>query len=168
MIFIPVIDGTALRQLTASYRDVSQFSAQAEVFWRSQELALGGRLRYARYTDRGNKSIVTEMPAWTGYAFVRYNFRERLIAQIECNYRSQTHGMMEDMRLDYYYSSGMVMQPTYEVPAIVDVDLNLNYLINKHFSVFAKVGNLLNHKNQYMPLYLEPGINFGGGICLNF
>ena len=56
----------------------------------------------------------------------------------------------------------------YEVPAIVDVDLNLNYLINKHFSVFAKVGNLLNHRNQYMPLYLEPGINFGGGVCLNF
>ena len=56
----------------------------------------------------------------------------------------------------------------YEVPAIVDLDVNVNYLINKNFSVFAKVGNLLNHRNEYMPLYLEPGINFGGGICLNF
>lgn len=170
MIFIPVIDGTALRQMTASYRDVSQFSAQAEVFWRSQELALGGRLRYARYTDRGNKSIVTEMPAWTGYAFVRYNFRERLIAQIECNYRSQTSGAMFN-QVQYNSELPHVMYEApalYAVPAIVDVDLNLNYLINKHFSVFAKVGNLLNHKNQYMPLYLEPGINFGGGICLNF
>ena len=60
------------------------------------------------------------------------------------------------------------MPPKYEVPAIVDMDLNVNYLINKHFSVFAKLGNLLNHRNQYMPLYLEPGRNFGGGVCLNF
>lgn len=170
MIFIPVTDGTALRQMTASYRDVSQFSVQGEVFWRSQELALGGRLRYARYADRGDKSIVTEMPAWTGYAFVRYNFRERLIAQIECNYRSKTSGTMIDRVVPDPTLPHTMYNPAtpYDVPAIVDMDLNLNYLINKHISVFAKVGNLLNHTNQYMPLYLEPGINFGGGFCLNF
>ena len=56
----------------------------------------------------------------------------------------------------------------YQVPSILDVDLNVTYLINKYITVFGKVGNLLNHRNQYMPLYLEPGRNFGGGICLNF
>ena len=162
MIFIPVEDGTALSQLAASYRDVNQFSTQAEVFWRSQDMTVGGRLRYASYRNRSDKSVVTEMPAWTGYAIVRYNFRERIIAQLECNYRSATSGTM--MPATEYY----VMPPKYEVPAIVDMDLNVNYLINKHFSVFAKVGNLLDHRNQYMPLYLEPGRNFGGGICLNF
>ena len=162
MIFIPVEDGTALSQLAASYRDVNQFSTQSEVFWRSQDMTVGGRLRYASYRNRSDKSVVTEMPAWTGYAIVRYNFRERIIAQLECNYRSATSGTM--MPATEYY----VMPPKYEVPAIVDMDLNVNYLINKHFSVFAKVGNLLDHRNQYMPLYLEPGRNFGGGICLNF
>ena len=169
MIFIPVYDGTALSQMTADYRDVRQFSVQGEVFWRSQELALGGRLRYANYMDRNRKTAVTEMPNWTGNAFVRYNFRERLIAQVECNYRSGTSGYMIVLSgTEPLWSDMAVEVPSYSVPSIVDVDLNVNYLLNKHFSVFAKVGNLLNHRNQYMPLYLEPGVNFGGGVCLNF
>ena len=153
MIFVPYAGFSSelqMPQLTTDYRDVNQFSVQGEAFWRSEDLTLGGRLRYASYIDRNDKSVVTEMPKWTGYGFVRYNFRERLIAQIECNYRSLTRGSY------------------YEVPAIVDLDLNVNYLINKNFSVFAKAGNLLNHGNQYMPCYYEPGINLGGGICLNF
>ncbi len=163
LIFVPVYDASsALPQLTAAYRDVNQFSVQGEALWRSQDVTVGGRLRYASYIDREDKSIVTEMPKWTGYAFVRYNYRERLIAQVECNYRSKTSGTkINDLGED-------VMKPTYGVPDIVDVDLNVNYLINKNFSVFAKVGNLLNHRNMYMPLYLEPGGNLGGGVCINF
>ena len=164
MIFIPAYDGTAMTQMMASYRNVNQFSSQVEMFWRSQEITVSGRLRYARYMDRDSKSIVTEMPAWTGNASIRYNFRERLIAQVECYYRSATGGNMG--LHDALQGSHAV--PTYEVPPIVDLDFNVNYLINKHFSVFAKVGNALDHRNQYMPLYLEPGRNFGGGICLNF
>ncbi len=158
MIFVPVYWG-AISQMEATYRDVNQFSVQGEVFWRSQDLTVGGRMRYADYKNRVDKSVVTEMPKWTGYGFIRYNFRERLIAQLECNYRSKTSGFINvaDDIVDRY-----------EVPSIVDLDLNVNFLINKYISVFAKAGNLLNHRNQYMPLYLEPGRNFGGGICLNF
>ena len=159
MILVPTPLGEGLTQMTASYRDVNQFSAQAEVFWRSQDLTVGGRFRYASYRDRYEKTVVTEIPKFTGYGFIRYNFRERLIAQLECNYRSATSG-------DILVADDMADR--YEVPAIVDMDLNVNYLINKYVSVFAKAGNLLNHRNQYMPLYLEPGRNFGGGICLNF
>ena len=161
MIFVPLYDGVGMTQMTARYLDVNQYSVQGEVFWKSQDFAVGGRLRYAGYYDPDDKSTVTEMPRWTGNAYFRYNFRERIIAQVECNYRSGTGGEVAtyDATLARY---------TYEVPPIVDVDLNVNYLINNHFSVFAKVGNLLNHRNQYMPLYLEPGINFGGGVCLNF
>ncbi len=162
MIFVPLFDGTGLTQMTAAYRNVNQFSLQAEVIWRSQDVTVGGRLRYASYKDSYEKTVVTEMPAWTGDAFIRYNFRERLIAQLSCAYRSGTSGSMVAVpQLD-------ILPPTYEVPSIVDLDLHVNYLINKHFSVFAKVGNILNHRNQYIPLYLEPGRNFGGGISLNF
>jgi len=162
MIFVPLYDGTGINQMTSLYRDVNQLSVQGEVFWRSQDLTLGGRLRYASYKNRYDKTLVTEMPAWTGYAFVRYNFRERLIAQLECTYRSKSSGMMADAT--YSLVDGM----PYEVPSIIDMDLNVNFLVNKYFSVFAKVGNILDHRNQYMPLYMEPGRNFGGGICLNF
>ena len=162
MIFVPAFDGMNITQMLASYRNVNQFSVQAEAIWRSQDLTVGGRIRYASYKDSYEKTVVTEMPAWTGDAFVRYNFRERLIAQLSCTYRSGTSGSMISL-LDNY-----VMPPRYSVPSIVDMDLNVDYLVNKHISVFAKVGNVLNHRNQYMPLYLEPGRNFGGGICLNF
>ena len=162
MIFVPAFDGRNITQMLASYRNVNQFSVQAEAIWRSQDLTVGGRIRYASYKDSYAKSVVTEMPAWTGDAFLRYNFRERLIAQLSCTYRSGTSGSMI-ATTDYY-----VAPPTYSVPSIVDMDLNVDYLVNKHISVFAKVGNVLNHRNQYMPLYLEPGRNFGGGICLNF
>ena len=163
MIFVPVYDGTELPQLTAAYRNVNQYSVQAELFWRSQELTLGGRLRYARYRNQEDKSDVTEMPNWTGNAFFRYNFRERIIAQLECTLRSSTHGYMADS-----YDASYFQPVTYSVPSIVDLDMNVNYLINKNLSVFVKAGNLLNQRNQYMPLYLEPGINLGGGICINF
>lgn len=158
MLFVPVYWG-AISQMEATYRDVNQFSVQGEVFWRSQDLTLGGRLRYADYRDSYEKTKVTEMPKWTAYGFVRYNFRERLIAQLECNFRSATSG-------NIHVADDIVDR--YEVPSIVDLDLNVNYLINKYISVFAKAGNILNHRNQYMPLYLEPGRNFGGGFCLTF
>ena len=161
MIFVPLFDDLGITQMTPLYRDVNQYSVQGEVFWKSQDLAVGGRLRYTGYYDPDDKSTVTEMPKWIGYAFFRYNFRERIIAQVECNYRGATSG-------EGFSSAGTDVRCYYEVPPIVDIDLNVNYLINNHISVFAKVGNLLNHRNQYMPLYLEPGINFGGGVCLNF
>ena len=66
------------------------------------------------------------------------------------------------------YDASYFQPVTYSVPSIVDLDMNVNYLINKNLSVFVKAGNLLNQRNQYMPLYLEPGINLGGGICINF
>ena len=159
MIFTPVYYGFNMTQMLPSYRNVDQFSVQGQVIWRSQDLTLGGRLRYASYKDSYERTVVTEMPKLTGDAFVRYNYRERLIAQLECTWRSATSGNVNiaDDIVDRY-----------QVPSILDVDLNVNYLINKYITVFGKVGNLLNHRNQYMPLYLEPGRNFGGGICLNF
>ena len=167
MIFVPVHDLTGLPMLTAAYRDVNQYSVQAELFWRSQELTVGGRLRYASYRNQSDKSVVTEMPVWTGNASFRYNFRERIIAQVECNFRSSTHGYMAEGYLSD--DSSLLPGPVrYEVPPIIDLDLHLNYLINKNLSVFVKAGNLLNQRNQYMPLYLEPGLNLGGGICINF
>ena len=165
MIFVPVFEGTALMQMTPVYRDVNQASVQGEILWRSQDLTVGGRLRYASYKDAAEKTVVTEMPKWTGNAFIRYNYRERIIAQVECNYRSSTSGTR---LIGTIYTDVYLLNPAYEVPAIVDVDLDVNYLINKNFSVFAKVGNLLNHRNMYMPRYLEPGINLGGGVCINF
>ncbi|MBR5018417.1 MAG: TonB-dependent receptor [Bacteroidales bacterium] len=162
MIFVPVYDGTKLPQLTAAYRDVNQYSVQGELFWRSQELTVGGRLRYARYRNQEDKSDVTEMPNWTGNAFFRYSFRERIIAQIEATLRSGTHGYMD---MAGYYDGNPLM---YSVPSILDLDMNVNYLINKNLSVFVKAGNLLNQRNQYMPLCLEPGFNLGGGVCLTF
>ncbi len=161
MIFNPVYYGENITQMMANYRNVNQFSMQAQLIWRSQDVTMGGRFRYASYQNAYDKSVVTEMPKYTGDAFVRYNFRERLIAQLECNYRSATSG--DIMQLD-----GESSGERYAVPPIFDVDLNVNFLINKYISVFGKIGNLFNQRNEYMPLYVEPGRNYGLGVSLTF
>ena len=41
-------------------------------------------------------------------------------------------------------------------------------MVNRHFTLYGKLGNLFNCHNQYVPYYVEPGFNFGGGIALIF
>lgn len=153
LVYCPVMNDDGPKRIMAGYLDANDLSFGMEVFWKSSDFTIGGKFTYNKYTNRETKEKVTELPAVTSNAFVRYSFRERLIASLDVAYSSSTGGMM--------YGA-------YEVPAIIDANINLNYKISHNFSVFAKCGNILNQRNQYVPLYVEPGRNFGGGICVNF
>ena len=165
MVFTPVMSGydpetlvlngvqsTEPYSITTSYWDVNTFSVGIEPFWKSKDLTLGGNLRYNCYKSPDDYDM-TNLPAWQGRAYLRYNWRERIVAGVEWKYTSGVSGSL--------YGD-------YSVPAIMDLDINLNFIWNSHFSLFLKGGNLLNRRNQYVPLFIEPSINFGGGICVNF
>ncbi len=160
LIFAPKYVAGGEPEIMAVYKDVNLLSFGAEAYLQSQDFILGGRIQLNSYKD-SDKNVVTELPKCEGSAFIRYSFRERIIAQADFNYRSQVSGSFHGMENDTPYG-------TYEVPSIVDMDFNLNVIINKHLSVYGKVGNIFNRRNQYMPLYVEPGRNFGGGICVSF
>lgn len=153
--FAPMTDADpSLCRVQAEYIDVNQWSFGLETFWKSQDLTLGGKFQYHKYSRRFKEpGEVTQFPKLTASAFLRYSFRERIIASFDLSYKSSVSG-------DAY---GL-----YYVPSLVDAAVNVNYLVNRHLSVYAKCGNLFNKRNQYMPMYLEPGRNFGGGICVNF
>lgn len=150
--YTPWVYSDETNPLFTTYQDVNTFSAGLEPFWKSKDLTLGGSLRYNIYRTP-DKDVVTNLPKWQGRAYVRYNWRERIVAGVECKYSSAISGNTYGV---------------YEVPSIVDLDVNLNFILNSHFSLFLKGGNLLNRRNQYIPLYIEPGINFGGGFSVNF
>ena len=160
LIFVPEYTSGGVPEIQAVYKDVNLFSFGAEAFFQSQDFIVGGRIQLNSYKD-SDKNVVTELPKCEGSAFIRYSFRERIIAQADFNYRSQVRGSFHGMENLSPYG-------TYEVPSILDMDFNLNVIINKHLSVYGKVGNIFNRRNQYMPLYVEPGRNFGGGICISF
>ncbi len=154
LIIRPLIDNMAA-SLYADYADVNTLAARAEFFWKSQDLTMGGSMTVSKHFRPEEKTIVTELPKITGDAYLRYSLRERFIAQADLRCTGGTSGLSYDGAL-------------YEIPAAAALDINLNYLINRHFSVFAKCGNLLDRKNFYVPFYAEPGRNFGGGVCVSF
>lgn len=160
LLFVPSYATVGVPEILARYKDVNRFSFGVEAFFQSQDFIIGGRMQVNSYKD-SEKAVVTELPKCEGNAFLRYNFRERIIAQVDLNYRSGVSGTFFGM--ENYGGYGV-----YSVPEIVDMDFNLNFIVNRHLSVYGKVGNIFNRRNQYMPLYIEPGRNFGGGLCVSF
>lgn len=152
--FVPEALNADAPHILAVYRDMNHFGFGAEAFFQTQDFSLGGKIQLNNYKD-SDKEDVTELPKCEANAFVRYSFRERIIAQADFNYRSGISG---------WSKAG----ESYSVPAIVDLDFNLNFIINRHLAVYGKIGNILNKRNQYIPLYVEPGRNFGGGLCVSF
>ena len=125
MVFTPVMSGydpetlvlngvqsTEPYSITTSYWDVNTFSVGIEPFWKSKDLTLGGNLRYNCYKSPDDYDM-TNLPAWQGRAYLRYNWRERIVAGVEWKYTSGVSGSL--------YGD-------YSVPAIMDLDINLNFI----------------------------------------
>lgn len=136
-------------RLRPDYRNYNKLSFGAEALWKTQSVSIGGEWRYHLYYERDGRPL-TELPQMTAGAYVRYSFRDRLTAA-----------------LDFTYRSGVEVS-SLEIPAVCDLDANVSFLINKHFTIYAKAGNIFNRAIQYIPGYLEPGINFGGGLTVSF
>lgn len=136
--------------ITAYYRDINTLSAGVEAFWKSEELTTGGEFRINRYFAQ-DKQEVTELPATTARLYARYDFKERFIAGVEYNVRSSVSGDRFGL---------------YEVPAVHSLDADVNYVLNRHFMFYLKAVNILDKRNQYVPLYVEPGFNIGGGVTI--
>ncbi len=147
-----LLDRTSVREtwrLKPDYRDYNRLTFGAEALWKTQSVSVGGEWRYHIYYSQDGKPL-TELPQMTAGAYVRFSFRNRITAALDFTYRSS------------------IEVSSLPIPAIYDLSANVNFLINKHFTVYAKVGNILNHANQYVPGYVEPGSNFGGGLTVSF
>ena len=124
-----------------------------DAFWKSSTVTTGGELRFYHYFPMAGGAAVTQLPTATGRLYFRYNWRERLIGSLDYDFRSSVSGSTFGV---------------WTAPWIHNLGLTVDYVVNRHFTLYGKLGNLFNHRNQYVPFYVEPGFNFGGGIALIF
>jgi len=148
----PVMGGSDVHSLLACHMDVNTLSAGAEALWKSSSITAGGEFHYNKYFSTEYEKV-TQFPAITSRLFFRYNWRQRLVVSLECDYASPVSG--EEFG-------------AYSVPDKIDLSAEVNFALTRHFRVFVKGGNLLNRKNQLMPTYDEPGLNLGGGVAVTF
>ena len=124
-----------------------------DAFWKSSTVTTGGELRFYHYFPVAGGAAITQLPNATGRLYFRYNWRERVIGSLDYDFRSSIGG-------DTF--------GTWSTPWIHNLGLTVDYVVNRHFTLYGKLGNLFNCHNQYVPFYVEPGFNFGGGIALIF
>lgn len=158
VMFAPVMESAPDAPLPQPYRimpyyeDVNTLSTAVEAFWKSEDLTMGGE--YCRNWFFSPDGLdITELPSATARLYARYNIRERFIFSLDYNFRSPLSGSRFG---------------SFAVPAVHNLDANVNFVINRHFMIYLKAGNLLDSRNQYVPLYVEPGRNFGGGVSVTF
>ena len=136
----------------------------------AERIDFGGSLQYAKYRDRtvavdqlAVDQLAVFMPAsLTGDVSLRYNWKNRLYAGIECEFTSARQGKYGSAQ-----SEEVMTYTKSRIPGYADLGLELEYILNRRFSLWIKGGNLLNMTIQRSLMYAEKGPYFTIGFCLN-
>lgn len=152
-------------RLYTAYSNHREFSAGLDIKWYSKSFIAGTSLEYSNYTDGKEGTLVNGEKPY-GYApfkwhlYGTYNYRERIYIGITSNLRSAT----PISGIAPVYSTENTKET--KIPAFCNLGLNIKYVINNSFSVFATGENLLDSHIQYYPQYLEKGRSFGIGVLV--
>ena len=76
-------------------------------------------------------------------------------------------GGLQARGFDVLYTSSVEAE-VIKLPALVDLQLNLDYAISSRLSVFATVSNILNRSNARWMNYPVRGIQGVGGLSFKF
>lgn len=135
---------------------VRRLKVLGSFLWKTRDFDGGIEVSYAHYQgpDTGYHPVMMA-PSWEGRAYARYNLRERFVFSVDAQYCSAVWGDMG--------KSGVV-----ELPSFLDLEARMTYVYNRRFSFYLKGDNLINATIQHIPGYVEPGINFGLGVCCKF
>lgn len=100
--------------------------------------------------------------ALTGDVAVTYDWKDRIFVGMDCAFSSARKGTA------YYAANRFAFKPIdARVPGYADLGLDVEYVVNRKFSAWARGGNLLGMTIQRSLLYAEKGPYFTLGICLN-
>jgi len=117
----------------------------------AEHFRFDGNVDYAYCTDLSletGKGLLLPA-ALTGDVALMYDWKDRVFAGVDCEFSSARKGM------------------DISVPGYADLGLELEYIVNRKFSAWARGGNLLGMTVQRSLLYAEKGPYFTLGICLN-
>ena len=96
--------------------------------------------------------------ALTGDFAVRYDWNDRIFAGVDCLFSTDRKGTVPASPGGAYEA---------RIRGYADVGVEGMYVINHMFSVWARVGNVLNMTIQHNPLYAERGVNFTAGLTFS-
>lgn len=139
--------------LIANYQDYTKSWIRPEFTWKSEEIYAGASATFKSLkADSG--SIVFDESKSELDAFIRYNYRERVIAALSARICGKRD----------VFSAGN----TITLPAYNKINLNVTYVYDKNLSFYGGVDNLFN-TNEYKFLYYKQlGTTIRAGICLKF
>lgn len=147
---------------TMAYTGYQTLGVSLDCRWTSEDVTFGGTFNY-RHTILPEDGFSVKLPApdayadvfffrppaFSGYADIKYNWRKRIYAGVDCG-----------------FSTGM-KGAAYAVPSYADLGVVLEFKAARMLSFWVRGGNLLDMTIQRTPMYAESGINFTAGICLN-
>ena len=141
--------GGGLPILLPVYSDYAVTQLGVESSWKSKDLTVNGSLVHNNaYT--GGSEDVNMVPEWQIEASMEYNLKRRLFLNAAYTYQSERN------------SWGNV------IPSYSDLTVVLTGIINRHFAVYLKGGNLLGGNNYRFYAIPELPRNLGGGLRVNF
>jgi hypothetical protein len=110
----------------------------------------------------GEYQVGVLLPAsLTGNASFRYNWMKRIYAGVSCEAATARRGT-----LTYLHGEGTFDRPD-SFPGYADLGVDLEYVLNRRISVWAKGRNLMGMTIQRSIFYAEKGPYFTLGFCLN-
>lgn len=136
--------------------------AFAEIDWLLQldSFRFDGNFCYAYAWSRSRESSngLFLPAAFTGNVALEYDWKKRCTFAVGCEFSTARKGNVTDL-------GGNTVEAA--VPGYADLGVDVEYDINRRFSVWARGGNLLGMTVQRSILYAEKGPYFTAGICLN-
>ena len=143
-----------------TYAPYSKVFAAFECRLATERLDMDLSAEYSHHL--GEYEVGVLLPAsLTGNASFRYNWMKRIYAGVSCEASTARRGT-----LTYLHGEGGFDSPD-SFPGYVDLGVDLEYVINRRISVWAKGRNLMGMTIQRSIFYAEKGPYFTLGFCLN-
>ena len=142
------------------YATYSKMFAAVECRLATERIDFDASAEYAHHL--GEYEVGVLLPAsFTGNASFRYNWMKRIYAGVCCEASTARRGT-----LTYLYGEGLLDRPD-SFPGYVDLGVDLEYVLSRRVSVWAKGRNLMGMTIQRSIFYAEKGPYFTLGFCLN-
>ncbi len=133
----------------------------------AENIKMDGSVEYAPWISKGKQVNGLFLPAsLTGDVSFSYIWKKRLSVGLDCGFstarkaRIVTSSKVENDLVE-------TIDRDVRMPGYADLGLNVEYAVNRRFSVWARGGNLLGMTVQRSVLYAEKGAYVTAGICLN-
>lgn len=142
------------------YASYQKYYAAFDWRFANEDFTFDGNLVYSHVWGLKDAAGMFVPAAFTGDLNFEYNWNKRIFAGVDCQFSTARRGTVLDMTSDpVHYDAS--------IPGYADLGVYFEYALTRSLSAWARGGNLMNMSIQRNPLYVEKGVNFTVGICLN-